>query len=83
MKHVCSWIVAATVPILLATGCSKTEVPKPQAMTTAPRAPDPIVPKMPDPNVPKGADAPSPLPGQANDHSSPAFKGGGASDPHK
>jgi len=38
---------------------------------------------MPDPKVPKSAEAAAPTPGQAGDHSSPAFKGGGKVDPHK
>ena len=37
---------------------------------------------LPEPVVPKGAQIPSPAPGQANDHSSPAFKGGGKPDPN-
>jgi hypothetical protein len=32
---------------------------------------------MPAPDVPKGDATSGPKPGQANDHSSPAFKGGG------
>lgn len=35
------------------------------------------------PVVPKGAEAPTPAPGQANDHSSPGFKSGGKTDPSK
>jgi hypothetical protein len=40
---------------------------------------------MPDPKVPKSAAAagPTPAPGQANDHSSPAFKAGGKAEPNK
>ena len=38
---------------------------------------------LPAPVVPKGAEAASPLPGQAGDTSSPAFKDGGKADPHK
>ena len=44
--------------------------------------PTQTVPALPDPVVPKGAKIPSPAPGQANDHSSPAFKGGGKPDPN-
>jgi hypothetical protein len=37
---------------------------------------------MPPPNVPAGGDASAtPKPGQANDHSSPAFKAGGKEAP--
>jgi hypothetical protein len=54
-------------------------------------APSPEVPAptMPPPTVTKGGETPSPspsptpTPGQANDHSSPAFKAGGNSDTHK
>ena len=49
-------------------------------LVSAPASPSP---PLPDPVVPKGAESPSPLPGQANDHSSPVFKGGGKEDPHK
>lgn len=83
MKNPLPALAACTVLILFAAGCGKTEAPQPQAATSSPRVPDPLVPKMPDPKVPKGAEAASPLPGQANDDSSPAFKGGGAADPHK
>lgn len=83
MKKPLPFFVAYTVLVLAVAGCNKTEVPQPQLSVSSPRVPDPIVPKMPDPTVPKGSEAPSPLPGQANDHSSPSFKGGGAADPHQ
>ncbi len=83
MKNPLSLLLACTLFIFTATGCNKTEAPQPEISTTAPSVSAPIVPDMPDPVVPKGAEAPSPRPGQANDHSSPAFKGGGAADPHK
>ncbi len=75
---------------LFATGCSKTDSP-PQSSAVAPVAsapstpPGPAVPApdMPDPKVPKSAEAAAPTPGQAGDHSSPAFKAGGKVDPHK
>lgn len=64
-------------------GCSRTETP-PQT-TTAPQAqpaqdaPSTTAtpPPMPPPDVPKGEVSSGPKPGQANDHSSPAFKSGG------
>ena len=75
---------------LFAAGCTKTsEPPPPGVPKQAPpaqgtsSAPAVVVPPMPDANVPKGAEAPAPKPGQANDHSSPAFKGGGKTDPQK
>ena len=37
----------------------------------------PAPPPMPAPNAPKSDVSPEPKPGQANDHSSPAFKAGG------
>ena len=37
----------------------------------------------PPPNAPDKAGTPPPEPGQANDHSSPAFKAGGPPDPEK
>jgi len=76
--------------ILFATGCGKTDNPSPpkeaqqapsaQGSTPAPSLP---TPPLPDPVVPKGAGAPSPTPGQAGDHSSPAFKEGGKANPPK
>ncbi|MDO8176958.1 MAG: hypothetical protein Q7T62_01815 [Undibacterium sp.] len=45
--------------------------------------PSEVPPPLPDPVVPKGAESPSPMPGQAGDTSSEAFKNGGAKDPHK
>jgi hypothetical protein len=48
----------------------------PQETPSTPTAP------MPPPNVPAGGDASAtPKPGQANDHSSPAFKAGGKEAP--
>ncbi len=75
---------------LLATGCGKTDSP-PQSNAVAPVASGPaspaapvvLAPDMPDPKVPKGAEAAAPTPGQAGDHSSPAFKAGGKVDPYK
>ena len=75
---------------LFAAGCGKTDIPPPPKVAlpaptvqgglstpTLPTAP------LPEPVVPKGAEAPSPTPGQAGDHSTPAFKAGGKNDPHK
>jgi len=70
--------------VLLAAGCSKTDSPAPK--TAAPPAKDIVVSPaetIPDPVTRKDAGAPAPKPGQAGDHSSPAFKGGGAPDPGK
>jgi hypothetical protein len=68
------WAAAA----LFAVACTKTEVPK---VTSG--APTPPVEKMPDPVVPKGPVVATPAPGQAGDHSSPAFKAGGKTDTTK
>ena len=72
-------LLAAAFVFALVAGCGKTEVPD-RVTTPAPASTD--VPKV-APDVPKGAQAPTPVPGQNNDHSSPAFKGGGKTDPSK
>lgn len=76
--------------VLFAAGCNKADdPPKPnlsQKASPAPGsspAPAVTVPVMPEVSVPKGAEAASPKPGQAGDHSSPAFKAGGKTDPSK
>ena len=75
--------------ILVIGGCSKKEesqpvAPAPPAMKSenAKQSATPA-PSLPAPNVPKGAEPQSPAPGQANDHSSPDFKGGGVPDKKK
>ena len=83
MKKPLPLFLACTLLVLTAAGCDKTSAPLPELATSSPRISVPTVPEMPNPTVPKGAQAPTPLPGQANDHSSPAFKGGGATDPQK
>jgi hypothetical protein len=75
--------VCATTVMFVA-GCSKTDVPTPPSapkQASTPAQPPP--PPMPAANVPKGAEASAPVPGQAGDDSSEAFKGGGKTDPHK
>ncbi len=85
MKNYIPLVVAA---VLLAGGCGKKE----EARPVAPQPPlpslmkpgDPLppvapTPLLPAPNAPK-PEAPLPQAGQAGDHSSPAFKGGGAPD---
>jgi hypothetical protein len=69
---------AVAIAIAMVAGCGKTEVP--DRARAAPPSMD--APKV-APVVPKAAEAPSPVPGQANDHSNPAFKGGGKNDPSK
>jgi hypothetical protein len=69
-------------------GCGKKDEPR----TAAPAPPvsrqdvqRPVepTPPLPPPATTPEKDAELPKPGQANDHSSPAFKGGGAPDPKK
>jgi hypothetical protein len=74
--------------LVLAAGCSRTDTtspktaspttqPAPDAPATTPApAPSPPPPPMPPPDAPK-SDVTGPKPGQANDHSNPAFKAGG------
>ena len=76
--------------VLFAAGCSKTDDPPLPKVDQQVRSAQgtvsmPALPStpLPDPVVPKGAEAPSPVPGQAGDTSSPAFKDGGKTDPHK
>ena len=69
------------------TACGKKDEPR----TAAPAPPvtkqEAQRPVEPTPPLPPPAATPAkeelPKPGQANDHSSPAFKGGGAPDPKK
>ena len=86
MKNYIPLVAAA---VLLAGGCGKKEevrpaAPQPSLMKPGdswpPSAP---TPPLPAPNVPKGPVVPMPQAGQAGDHSSPAFKGGGAPDTKK
>lgn len=77
--------------LLSAAGCSKTDnSPQPDAAQRASSAQESVampaspMPRLPDPVAPpKTGESPSPMPGQANDHSSEAFKGGGKPDPSK
>lgn len=83
MKH-CIPLVAAAV--LLAGGCGAKEEPRPVAPQPSPMKPGDSLPPLapppalPVPNAPKGDGVPLPKAGQAGDHSSPAFKGGGEPD---
>ena len=83
-------ISIAVAAVLLISGCgNKDGAPKsaPAAVkaegtTQSPVPPSPP-PPLPPPNVSKDAEVQSPTPGQANDHSNPSFKGGGAPDKNK
>jgi hypothetical protein len=77
-------VLAVSSALAFAAGCSKTDTPPPgptaapatqPAQDAPPATPSP--PPMPAPNAPKSDVSPEPKPGQANDHSSPAFKAGG------
>lgn len=88
MKYPIPLLALCAGATLFATGCGKTSDP-PLPKLSPPVAPTqgsmstPTLPSapLPDPIVPKAAEAPSPAPGQAGDHSSPAFKAGGKVDP--
>lgn len=77
-------LAACACAFLSATGCGKSSSPPPSSAppqaqaTQEPQSPPstPTAP-MPPPDVPKDDASSGPKPGQANDHSSPAFKGGG------
>lgn len=79
----------AFAAVLAIMGCEK----KDDARTSV-TAPPPVAqerpkttveatPPPPPPNAPDKAGTPLPKPGQAGDHSSPAFKAGGPPDPEK
>jgi hypothetical protein len=55
----------------------------PLAVQESPRTTVEPTPPPPPPNAPDKGGPPLPAPGQANDHSSPAFKAGGQRDPEK
>ena len=83
-------LALCTGAALFAFGCGKTESPPlpkitPPTLSVQGGLSTPTLPTapLPEPKVPKGAEAPSPMPGQAGDHSTPAFKAGGKTDPHK
>lgn len=86
MKSYLPLVVAA---VLLAGGCGKNEEARPavsQPSLTIPgdSLPSSVpTPPLPAVNVTKGAVTPMPQAGQAGDHSSPAFKGGGKPDQKK
>ncbi len=82
MKPVISVLAACASALIFTAGCSKTEpppapTPAPQAQSEKDSQPTAPPPAMPPPDVPKGDASSGPKPGQANDHSSPAFKAGG------
>lgn len=88
MNHYLLPVVAA---VLLAGGCGENEEARPITPQTSLMKPgDPLPPTtpahpLPVPDVPKGPlpEVELPRPGQAGDHSSSAFKGGGQPDEKK
>jgi hypothetical protein len=84
-----SYVPFAVAAALIIGGCEKKD-DAPRAASQPPavksedskKSVDPAAP-MSAPVVPKGAEAPSPLPGQPGDTSSPEFKGGGVPDKNK
>ena len=93
MKRLTFTLAACASALVLTAGCNRTDTPPAPTVapptntasqaTTAPptppvqEAPSTPTAPMPAPDVPKGDATSGPKPGQANDHSSPAFKGGG------
>ncbi len=82
------YIPLAVAAVLLVGGCGKKDEAPASSASPAMKADNTkqsvvAPPPLPAPNVPKGAEAQLPTPGQANDHSSPAFKGGGVPDKNK
>lgn len=91
MKRQSSIFAACAGALIFAAGCNKTDTPP--VSTAAPHAQSaqdpqsttamPSPPPLPAPDVPKRDVSSDPKPGQANDHSSPAFKAGGKEDATK
>jgi hypothetical protein len=93
MKQLTSIFAACASALVFTAGCHRTDTPPvptaappantaAQATTTPPTPPVQDAPStptapMPPPDVPKSEASAGPKPGQVNDHSSPAFKGGG------
>lgn len=77
------YLLLAVVAVVLIGGCGKkeekvTDAPQPSLMKPGnPLEGSVPPPPLPAPDVSKGAPTDLPKPGQNNDHSSPAFKGGG------
>lgn len=84
MKSLTSIFAVCASALILTAACDKTDtrsvptaapqaqsVQEPESPPSTPTAP------MPPPDAPKDGASSGPKPGQANDHSSPAFKKGG------
>jgi hypothetical protein len=89
MKLNATTCILTAASALLILGCKKPAPPPAQkdgeqlSAQKSVAQPSAVPPRLPDPIVPKGTETPSPLPGQAGDTSSEAFKNGGNKDPHK
>jgi len=69
--------IALSVALLsIVFGCDRNEPIDVAPAPTVPSVPSPTVPPLPDPKITSTPPQPQPMPGQNNDHSSPAFKGG-------
>ena len=84
MKSLTSIFAVCASALIFTAGCNKTDTrsvptaaPQAQSVQEAQSPPATPTSPMPPPDVPKGDVSSGPKPGQANDHSSPAFKGGG------
>lgn len=81
--------VAFAAVLVVAAGCEKKDDARtgvtalPQGTQESPKTTVELTPPPPPLNAPPKAETPLPKPGQANDHSSPAFKAGGPPDPEK
>ena len=71
-------LVSALMFVVL--GCNRNDPIDVAPTPTPPPMPSPTVPPLPQPELSGAPQAPQPVPGQNNDHSSPGFKGG-ATDP--
>jgi hypothetical protein len=86
MKRYLILVVAVALSV---GGCGKKDEPRPVPSKPSVIKPEDskasVIPTPPPPSsdAPKSSEVPLPQPGQANDHSSPAFKGGGVPDKKK
>lgn len=82
-------VLIAVALVLVAGGCGRKDDPQPAASSPpavqadAPRTAAVSPPPLPAGDQAKGGEVQAPPPGQANDHSNPAFKGGGTPDKNK
>ena len=81
-------ILFALAVVILAGGCGRKDDPQAASAPPVVRADEPRTAAVSPPPLPagdkaKGGEVQAPPPGQANDHSSPAFKAGGTPDKNK